>query len=65
MNSVRYGLSNSYQMALSESLEVQASHLTTILAEEGPPPEIEEEKKFVLKSALDYVEICVYHNLHG
>ena len=36
MNSVKYGLSDSYQMALLEGLKVQASHPTMILAEEGP-----------------------------
>ena len=36
-------------MALPEGLEVQASYLTMILAEEGPPPPKIENKKFVLK----------------
>ena len=33
-------------MALPEGLEAQASQLTVIVAGEGPPPIIEEEKKF-------------------
>ena len=36
-NSVWYGASDSWKMALSESLEVQSSYHTTILAKEGPP----------------------------
>ena len=52
MNSVCYRSSDSCQMALPEGMEVQASYLTTILAEEGfPPPEIE-KNMFVLKCCL-------------
>ena len=38
-------------MALLEGLEVKASYLTTILAEEGSPPK-KFKKKFVLKCFL-------------
>ena len=35
-------------MALPDWFEIWASHMSTIVAEEGPPPKIE-KKKFVLK----------------
>ena len=37
-------------MALPVGLEVQASHLTTILAEECAPPKIEEKKSLFLNA---------------
>ena len=50
-------VSDSYQMALPEGMKVQASYLTTILAEEGPAPpkKIIVESKFVLKCFLDNI----------
>ena len=43
-NSVWYGSSDSFKMAPPESCKVQYSLLSKILAEEGPPPKIEEKK---------------------
>ena len=36
-------------MALPDRFEVWASHMTTIIAEEGPPHQKLKKKKFVLK----------------
>ena len=39
-------------MALPDRFEVWASHMTTIIAEEGPPTKNWRKKKFVLKYFL-------------
>ena len=52
-------------MPVPDGLEAQASYLTTILAEQGPPPLKFEKNKFVLKCFLgntSLLSLCVFLN---